>query len=166
MKVSKLIKELKYWKKTYGDREVDIQDMSADDMRMIQLSDVCATVTGEDEDDNVNITLISYKEVGKLTIEDQEDQMTRLRGEMYDDLHRLLLGEKLPCDINTKEGVLIPKNKKLTRRLLLRLIKYKDLLTKIEHKPLRKHLSRVLKKYENLDFYDVPYWTKKSKPLR
>ena len=89
--------------------------------------------------------------------------MNMLRGEMYDDLHRLLLGEKLPCDINTKEGVLIPKNKKLTRRLLLRLIKHKDLLTKIEHKPLHKHLSRVFKKYENLDFYDVPYWTKKSK---
>jgi len=162
MKVSELIKELKYWKKTYGDREVDILDMSADDMRMIQLSDVCATVTGEDEDDDVNITLVSYKEEGKLTIEDQGDQMTRLRDEMYDDCHRIL-GEKLPCDINTNEGVLIPKLKKITRPMLLRFIRHKNLLREIEHIPVRNYFSPILEKYEDLDFYDVPFYPRKSK---
>ena len=69
MKVSKLINELKYWKETYGDREVNIEDMTSGNMRIIELSDVCATSIGEDEDDNFSITLISYKAVGTLTLE-------------------------------------------------------------------------------------------------
>ena len=73
MKVSKLIKELKYWKKVYGDREVNIQDMTPGNLRIIQLSDLCATVIGEDEDDDVNITLLSYTVEETLTIEETEE---------------------------------------------------------------------------------------------
>jgi len=69
MKVSELIKGLKYWKKTYGDREVNIQDMTPGNMRIIKFDDLCATVRGEDEDDDVSITLLSYEVEGELKIE-------------------------------------------------------------------------------------------------
>ena len=69
MKVSKLIKELKYWKKIYGDREVNIQDMTPGNMRIIKFSGLCASVRGEDEDDDVSITLLSHEVEGELTIE-------------------------------------------------------------------------------------------------
>ena len=97
-------------------------------------------------------------------IDELRKQTTMLRDAMYDDLD-YVLGEKLPCDIKTNEGVLISKNKKITRPLLLRFIRHKNLLTEIEHIPLRNYLSPILEKYEDLDFYDVPFYTRKTQNL-
>lgn len=91
-----------------------------------------------------------------------QEELRVERDKLYDELEIALYGEKLPCDLRTTEGLFLGKYKKITRRLLLRLIRQKDLLIETENKAVNKWLFTILERYKHLDFSDVPLWTKKS----